>query len=144
LEGFVDDLESTPSDFDDDDAFIEVLITSARMSLEEYTGLSFIPKTWEIELTNLAGNIELPFGPVNSITSVEDTEGNTLTYTTTSGLKRLKTPLRENVVVTYEAGYASAPSWVKLAILNEAGFRYMNRGDENVGISTSARAICSP
>ncbi len=34
-----------------DDVIIETLIRSARERLDEYTGLSFIPKTWEIELT---------------------------------------------------------------------------------------------
>ncbi len=55
LEGFIDNSESISSEFDDDDVIIEHLITSARERLEEYTGLSFIPKTWEIELTNLCG-----------------------------------------------------------------------------------------
>ncbi len=78
LEGFIDNSESISSDFDDDDVIIETLIRSARERMEEYTGLSFIPKTWEIELTNLCGNFDIPFGPVNSIIYLKDDEGDSI------------------------------------------------------------------
>lgn len=150
LEGFIDDYDSTPSDFDDDDTFIEMLIVSARKRLEEYTGLSFIPKTFEAELDNLAGYTELPYGPVTDITSVVDVDdtdspATELDYTTTNNLSKLKTPIQAGLLVTYDAGYTTTPDWVKHAILTEVAYRYMHRGDEELrGVSQDAKNICSP
>lgn len=145
LEGFTDDSDSTSPDFDDDDTFIDMLITSARERLEEYTGLSLVPKTWEVELTNLAGYIELPFGPVVDITSVEDTDGNSLDYTTTNNLSKLKTPIQANIIVTYDAGYSTAPNWLKHGLLTEVAYRYTHRGDEELrGLCQDALNIVSP
>jgi uncharacterized phiE125 gp8 family phage protein len=150
LEGFIDTDDSTASDFDDDDTIIEMLIVSARKRLEEYTGLSFIPKTFEAEIDNLAGYIELPYGPVTAITSLVDADdtdspATELDYTTTNGLSKLKTPQQANLLVTYEAGYQTTPEWVKNAILTEVAYRYMNRGDEEKkGVCHDAKIICSP
>lgn len=146
LEGFVDDEDSPSSDFDDDDRFLSEMITSARHRLEMWTGLSFIPKTFEIECTNLAGNYKLPFGPVTSITSVTNTDDTSLDYTTTRNLSRLKTPLQENIIVTYEAGYTDLPKALKQAILMEVAYRYEHRGEEfdDKGICQAALNVAAP
>jgi hypothetical protein len=77
------------------------LITSARQRLEAFTGLSFIPKTYQIEICNLAGDFVIPYGPVTEIVSVEDTSGTALTYTTTINLSKLKTPVQDDIVIEY-------------------------------------------
>ncbi len=145
LEGFIDDSESSSTEFDDDDSLIADLIQSCRERLELFTGLSFIPKTYEVELTNLAGYIALPFGPVNDVTSVEDVNGTTLTYTTSNNLSKLKTPVQANIIVTYDCGYATLPKALKEAMFKEIAYRYEHRGDEeNSGICQAALNLASP
>ena len=147
LEGFIDSSESISSEFNDDDVLIANLITSARERLEEFTGLSFIPKTWQIEFTNLAGNFEIPFGPVNTINTVLDDEGDSIStddFTTSLNKRVFKTPTYENMVMTYEAGYTTLPKGLKDAMLKEVAYRYINRGDENVdGMSREAMVLAS-
>lgn len=147
LEGFIDSSESISSDFNDDDALIAQLITSARERLELYTGLSFIPKTYEIEFTNLAGNFEIPFGPVNEVNGVWDAQGESIStdnYTLSNSNRLFKYPNYEEMVMNYESGYIVLPKGLKDAILKEVAYRYMNRGDENVdGISREALVLAS-
>jgi uncharacterized phiE125 gp8 family phage protein len=146
LEGFIDDSESLSSDFTDDDTLIGELITSARVRLEDYTGLSFIPKTMEIEFTNLAGNFVIPFGPVTEITTLtySDEDLTAITeYTTTNNLSKLKTPLNENMIMTYEAGYATLPKGLKLAMLKQIAWDYTNRGDERTDLAMDAMVQAS-
>ena len=147
LEGFIDSTESLSSDYDDDDDLIADLITSARERLEEYTGLSFVPKTLEIEFTNLAGNFEIPFGPVNDILYVYDDEGDSIStddFTTSFNKRVLKNPHLENLRMVYEAGYTNLPKGLKDAIYKEVAYRYINRGDENVdAISREAMALAA-
>jgi len=102
LEGFIDQSESISSDFNDDDALIAELIRSARERIEEFTGLSLIPKTWEIEFTNLAGNFEIPFGPVNTIINVKDDEGDSIStddFEVSLNGRLLKNPKYENMTI---------------------------------------------
>jgi len=146
LEGFIDDSESLSSDFTDDDTLIGELITSARVRLEDYTGLSFIPKTMEIEFTNLAGNFVIPFGPVTEITTLtySDEDLTAITeYTTTNNLSKLKTPLYKNMIMTYEAGYATLPKGLKLAMLKQIAWDYTNRGDERKDLAMDAMVQAS-
>lgn len=147
LEGFIDTYESASSEFDDDDTLIAELITSARLGLEAYTGLSFIPKTWEIEFDNYAGHFEIPFGPVTSINFLKDSEGNTITasdYSLSIANRILKTPTWGELVMNYDAGYTDLPARLKEAMLKEVAYRYENRGDLNVdGMSREAMILAS-
>lgn len=147
LEGFIDQSESISSEFNDDDAIIEDLIVSARQRLEEYTGLSFVPKTYEIEFTNLAGNFEIPFGPVNTILSVQDEEGDSIStddFDISLNGRLFKSPNYENMTMQYEAGYTVLPRGLKDAMYKEVAYRYINRGDENVdGLSREAMVIAA-
>jgi uncharacterized phiE125 gp8 family phage protein len=142
LEGFIDQSESISSDFNDDDALIAELIRSARERIEEFTGLSLIPKTWEIEFTNLAGNFEIPFGPVNTIINVKDDEGDSIStddFEVSLNGRLLKNPKYENMTMLYEAGFINLPKGLKDAMYKEVAYRYTNRGDENVdGMSREA------
>jgi len=145
LEGFIDDIDSPSSDYDDDDEIISDLITSARQRLEAFTGLSFIPKTYQIEICNLAGNFAIPYGPVTEILSVEDTSGTALTYTTTINLSKLKTPVQDDIVIEYVCGYAVLPKGLKEAMLKEIAYRYTNRGDEvTAALCVQAINLASP
>jgi uncharacterized phiE125 gp8 family phage protein len=147
LEGFIDSSDSIPSDFDDDDALIADLITSARERIEEFTGLSLVPKTWEIEFTNLAGGFEIPFGPVNTILNVKDDEGDSIStddFDVSLNGRILKNPKYENMTMLYEAGYTDLPKGLKDAMYKEVAYRYINRGDENKeGMSREAMNLAS-
>lgn len=148
IEGFIDSTESISSEFDDDDALIEELITSARERLEEFTGLSFIPKTYQIEFTNLAGGFIIPFGPVVEIHALnfagESESTSQLEYTLTSNKSKLKWPRYEELVMRYDCGYITLPKGLKEALYKEIAYRYNNRGDINVdGISKEALALAS-
>jgi uncharacterized phiE125 gp8 family phage protein len=147
LEGFIDNSESISSEFNDDDVLIGELITSARERLELFTGLSFIPKTYEIEFTNLAGNFEIPFGPVIDVNNVWDSEGDSIStddYSLSINNRLFKYPKWEEMIMNYEAGYVTLPKGLKDAMLKEVAYRYINRGDENIdGISREAMVLAS-
>ena len=145
LEGFIDDIDSPSSDYDDDDEIISDLITSARQRLEAFTGLSFIPKTYQIEICNLAGDFVIPYGPVTEILSVEDTSGTALAYTTTLNLSKLKTPVQDGIIVEYVCGSAVLPKGLKDAMMKEIAYRYTNRGDEvTAALCVQAINLASP
>lgn len=145
LEGFIDVTEILATDFNDDNALILELITSSRNRIELYTGLSLVPKTFKVELTNLAGHITLPFGPILDITAVTDVSGTALNFSATHNLSKLKTPIQENLLVTYDCGYVTLPKGLKEAMLKEIAYRYENRGDiENNGLSQAAINLASP
>lgn len=147
LEGFIDNSESISSEFNDDDTLIAELIVSARQRLEEYTDLSFVPKTMEIEFTNLAGNFDIPFGPVNTILYLRDSEGDSIStddFAISFNGRVLKYPKWENMTMQYECGYVVLPKGLKEAVMKEVAYRYINRGDENVdGLSKEAMVLAS-
>jgi uncharacterized phiE125 gp8 family phage protein len=147
LEGFIDQSESISSEFNDDDNIIEELIVSARERLEEYTGLSFVPKTIEIEFTNLAGGFEIPFGPVTTILYLRDSEGDSIStddFEVSLNGRILKDPKWQNMTMQYECGYSVLPKGLKEAVMKEVAYRYINRGDENVdGLSREAMVLAS-
>jgi len=147
LEGFIDSSESLSSEFNDDDVLIADLIRSARERMEEFTGLSLIPKTWEIEFTNLNGNFEIPFGPVLDILNLKDDEGDSIStddYSTSFNMRVLKYPKWENMTMQYEAGYVVLPKGLKDALYKEVAYRYIHRGDENnEGLSREAMNLAS-
>ncbi len=61
-----------------EDTLITLMITQAREAIEVATGLSLISKTIVVWFTNWDGSFNLPFGPVNSFTSLIDQNGNTI------------------------------------------------------------------
>lgn len=117
-----------------EDTLLTIFITAARVQCEAYSGISFIPRTVTAIITNLCGGIFLPYGPIGAIASVTDKDGNTLvadeTYTV-QGItwKQLLTPLQDGLIVVYAAGYATIPSELKLAILQQVFYLYENRGE---------------
>lgn len=151
LEGFQDVDDSSPVEFDDDDDLIESIITSSREAVEKYCGLSLVSKTLTVLLTNKAGMIQLPYGPVVSVTQLTEEDGTEIEAENYTVLgthhKYLKSPLYENMYITYTAGYDvdECPESLKQAILIEVLYRYENRGDiENEGLSRAARIKAKP
>lgn len=137
LEGFTDTDESTSeslSDFDFDDTLISEAITAVREMFELKCSLSLIPKTLQVVLTNLKGMIELPRGPISSVTGIVNSDGDAIDTDNIKTIgdqwKFLACPTYENMTVTYEAGYTTVPKGIKLDLLRAAAYYYMNRGAE--------------
>lgn len=132
-------------DFDDDDTKLTALISQCREELEQYTGLSFAGKTLKAILRNDCGGIEIPFGPVTTLTSIKDVDGNSLTattqYTARGNLfKWIEYPCSCYLEVNYTAGYTALPAGLKRALLEEIAFRYMNGGDQDQSGNTLCKS----
>jgi uncharacterized phiE125 gp8 family phage protein len=148
LEGFIDLDESTTDDlsnFDFDDLLITELITAARGLFEETAGISMRRKTLEAVITNLCGMIEIPYGPIVSITSLIDYEGNEITsdnYRTVGNTwKKLVYPCNKHMAITYEAGYVDLPKAMKIDLMRLVSYMYEHRGDDSAIQSFSSQLI---
>lgn len=138
LEGFVDANDSSAdslSDFDFDDTLIGELIVAARESMEEHTGLSLKEKDLEAIITNLCGRIEIPYGPIRSITTLTDSDGTAITTYKTAGNMWyiLISPTYQDMVLNYTAGYGTTfplPKAIKIDLMRLVTYMYMYRGDE--------------
>jgi uncharacterized phiE125 gp8 family phage protein len=142
LEGFQDVGESDSTVFDDDDTLIGDLIVSARKKLEKLYGISLVAKTLRAVITNLAGDIEIPQGPVISITSLKNSSGSDLTYTITGYTEteleedindfiKLECPNNEKMVMVYEAGFTDVPHPLKIEILRMVNWMFTHRGEQD-------------
>ena len=58
-------------EIDDDNTLIASLVTAARQYCEKYCNRSFIQHTYRADLSNFCDTIELPMGPVQSITHIK-------------------------------------------------------------------------
>ena len=130
-----------------DDNQISLMIKQAREAIEVGTGLSLIPKTAVVWFTNFNGNFNLPYGPVNSFTSLIDENNNTIDaadYTLVGGkFPMLTRPLWRNLKATYTVGYTTIPNDLKIAILDQVSYDYENRGlDSNTGICEKSWKAC--
>lgn len=159
LESWEDELSSTADiTFSTDDSLINEMITAARVSIEQITGLSLIPHEYRVVLTNLAGMIELPFGPIGDAAHVFyqydvnyefDDVANIILVGTE--FKRVRFPVDERITIDYSAGYGRGdtppiPKALKQAILRQVAYWYENRGDETAdeGLSKHVRVMIAP
>lgn len=135
-------------EFDDDDTKLEDLIKQSRELLEQYTGVSMAVKTYRAVLRNECGGMAIPFGPVTSITSVLDVDGNTLVanqgYKLTGSLYEFQSPLSCYINVTYVSGYTpeNIPAGLKRALLEQIAWNYVNAGDQQQQFANGSIAIC--
>ena len=130
-----------------DDNQITLMIKQAREAIEVGTGLSLIPKTAVVWFTNFNGGFNLPYGPVNSFTSLIDENNDTIVaadYTLVGGkFPQLQRPTFRNLKATYVVGYATVPNDLKIAILDQVSYDYENRGlDSDTGICEKSWKAC--
>lgn len=135
--------------FDDDDTYLTSINKSSRQAMEKYTGLSFGSKTIVAILKNDQGGIEIPFGPLISITSIKDSDGTVIPSTEYtligSKFKKIVSPTFNYLEVTYVAGYTTLPEDLKLAIMHEAAYRYNSRySEDGIGYCKSALELAAP
>lgn len=113
-------------DYDGEDDYLNDLIVSARVQLENFTGRSFGKKT--LEMYSDSKYFELLYGPVINILKITDEDGNEI---------ELKHPNRKHqrlkfncpVYVKYEAGYTKLPAPLKEAILKQIETNYDYRAN---------------
>lgn len=134
-------------DTTEENGLIGSLITAARQMCEQYTGMNFIARTVTATINNNNGGAYLPYGPISTITSVTDIDGNAITtdgYKTLGNeFKKVLWPLQE-LIFTYTGGYTTCPANLVNAVKAQTLFLYQNRGDENVGLSPEAQIILNP
>lgn len=127
-----------------------ILIKSAREAVEVATGLSLIPKDITTYFNNISGNFDIPFGPIDASTfELFDMEQDALEITGTDlqligdEFPKLVYPRYANLKATYEAGYTTIPTDLKLAILDQVSYDYENRGlDADTGICNKTWKAC--
>lgn len=120
-------------DTSDDDAIIGRMITQARIWCENYISKDIVAKnrTYYVPFAN--ARINLPFGPVASISTVT-VEGSTATYTG-RGLDNEIIELNELPAKEIQVTYVTAgmdDSLLKQAVLQLAATYYDNRADFSV------------
>ena len=118
--------------FSDDDVLIQELISSAREYLENYTGLSLAQREITV-IANVENDLELPYGPVQNITSVYKRWGNNwveadidIDYYDIEGM--FMPYFLGMYKITYIGGYSDLPFALEQDIKNLVGYGYQNRG----------------
>jgi uncharacterized phiE125 gp8 family phage protein len=111
-------------DTDDHNALLDSLLQGARREVEKYTGLSLIKRNVKVRWEKLT-TAELPYGPVSSITSVKDKDGELRTDYEQQGLfgdfVSIQADTETPIVIEYIAGYdIEIDAGLRLAILKKA------------------------
>jgi uncharacterized phiE125 gp8 family phage protein len=122
------------------DTLIGTLISSARTNLERYTGSTFATKTLVATYQKVAENIDIPYGPIQSITHVKSIDESGTKTTLTAGTDYLVTGnnfknirfygIDTPIEIEYVAGYTALPTDLKVAILKQVAMDFEFR--ENV------------
>lgn len=135
--------------YNDDDNYLNTLITNVRDAVERYCSISIKGKTVVVELRNELGNADLPLWPIYDIVSAVDRDNNDVVLTVLGdNLKTIESPVTDYIKITYTAGFmrfgsAYVPKSIKQAILEEAAYRYTHRGISDAGMSESAKVLLS-
>ena len=93
---------------DDDDAYIDTIISAATKYTEDTLGSSLITQTWKMYMDCFPGMIELPRGPVQAVSSIEyiDTNGDTQTLAASKYTVDLKSQ-RPRITPSYNESWPS-------------------------------------
>lgn len=143
-------------DFDGDDAYILSLIKVAELMVEKLTWRKLVTSTWKTYYDCFPSVIELPFGNIQSVSSIEYVDDDGAAQTLSSSLyqtdlvrapARIKPAYNEDwpstrdqmnaVSVEYVAGYGAAsavPEALKHAALLLIGHYYENREQVVLGV----------
>lgn len=140
-------------DFSTDDTLITALISVARDQVEQYTGCTLGNRTVYtiVQMDGIKG-FELPFGPVQSITSVEQVgilggDATVITsYTEIGGagdFVNINTGRCGQFIIEYSVGWDTLPAALRDAVLFQLTYLYEHRGDEDIeGFSSTAKLAC--
>lgn len=114
-------------DYTLEDDELSGFVKSARLWCEKYTGLSFVVKRLQV-YTDKCRPLEIPNGPVITIESVQDAEGNDIHYSRKGLIHPVISSGRE-MYVTFVAGFEDLPEDLKTAVKMLAVTLYENRED---------------
>lgn len=155
-------------DYTNDDTLIEdVLIPSARQMVEKMLNKALITQTLKAYYTTFGKVVDLPYSPVQSVSSVKRIQQNTTTTLTVDsdyyvqGLDQkfllISSPYDlppghsptdsykgAELLVEYVAGYGTAasdvPAIIKEAIRKIVAFNYENRNEDEAGLEIPSSA----
>ena len=136
-------------DVPDDDTLLTSLITASRQLCEGFLNMSLIPRTVTAFLFIGLDEIRLPYGPVNEVTEVANSNtGEPVEYTLKYEKFKALDPCTE-VRAKYTAGETAAnlEQLYKTAILMEVASLYEHRGDETeegTGLSPAVKKLLKP
>jgi len=131
-----------------EDALIASLNIAARSGIERYLRKSLITQTWRLTMANNAsGQVYLPYGPVQTITSVKITDRNGSAQTVLSASTYYLNAAKVCVVfdsilsgdfleITYAAGFGEDASYIpapiKQAIIQYAAYMFECRDSTDI------------
>lgn len=120
-------------DHTDDDTYLTAKIVQCRKLLERATGVGLVIKTMTVVIRNEAGDVDLPYAPYTSLTSVVDSEGDAIDSTNYEFIdsRTLRTPVSEYTKVVYVTS-SQATDDIKQALMELIAFHYFHRGDNKV------------
>lgn len=125
----------------DDDMVIEQMVDEGIDWIENFCSISILPQTVTAYL-EIKNRIELPFGPVVSVDSINDSATIDLSCLFPStGFVNLSGYGRYTVV--YTAGYDVMPPALIGALLGYVSYAYEHRGDAFDETTTEFAAICT-
>jgi uncharacterized phiE125 gp8 family phage protein len=141
----------------DEDTLITELITVARRAAEEYIGKSLITQSWKIAYDEYVDEcVNLPHGPVQSITSVKRFDRDDTETTIASSVYYLTAKknmlifdtaqLGHRIEIIYQAGYSNAsdvPEPIKQGILSHIAGMYDGR-EEAATMAAAAITLYQP
>ncbi|MCF0074034.1 hypothetical protein LZD49_26365 [Dyadobacter sp. CY261] len=120
------------------DVLLQTLIIAARKQVEKFLSVTLVASTitarWE-ELTT----VEIPYGPVKTVTSVQDKDGGDASHTIEGlvpGFPDIKADRSAPTVIVYEAGYEQVPEDIQLAIIKLATDNF----EQRTGVDVSGAA----
>lgn len=121
-------------DFTDQDDKLTALLASAFREVELFTECGLKTKTVRLSYTQINGTIQLPYAPIQSITSVTDMNGNTLVLGTDYELSGEKSKLSAynggGIKVTYVCGFSTLPKDIENAILDIIAIDFDNKAED--------------
>jgi uncharacterized phiE125 gp8 family phage protein len=142
--------------FTDDDTYLPILGAGCQARIERHCGISFSERTVTLQVTDINGDIFLPYGPIISVTSVTDSDGNVLVANTDYVLQGVEMKFinktnqailfNGKLTIVYQGGFDDVPPDLQMALLNEIAYRYENRGDQIdvAALSSGAQMFANP
>jgi hypothetical protein len=117
-------------DFTSDDSIISSLITTARRVLEKYMGITMGQRTYTMQMEVCDDWVDVPYGPLDSVTSITRIDGVGATEAITDYEVRNRRILLNQtgiMEIVYDASF-TVPEDLKTDIKKLVAYYYQNRG----------------
>lgn len=118
-------------DFTDSDDKLTALLASAFREVELFTEKGLKTKTVRLSYTEINGTVQLPFDPIQSITTVTDLDNVAITdYDVSGDLTKLSAYSASGIKITYVCGFATLPQDLKNAVLDIVAIDFDNKVED--------------